>query len=387
LTTASPEEANAMSEGTNGGRTEAFQALRDSEELHRATLGSISDAVFLTDDEGLFTFVCPNVDVIFGYVPDEVRAMTRISRLLGENLFDRGELEAQGEIKNIEREVASKAGERRSLLIHLKRVSIQGSTVLYTCRDVTERRHVEEELRAARLELAHVSRLALAGELLASIAHEINQPLTSILSNASAGLRRLPALAPAGGPHELREIFADIRDQGRRAGEVIERVRALAGKRPLERQAIDVNEVAGEIVTLVRGEARRRNVTLRTELMASLPAIDADRVSLQQVMLNLMLNGMDAMDQREAAQRRLVVSTRRLDDAIEVAVSDTGHGIPADRLPKVFDAFFTTKKEGLGLGLAIARSIVEAHGGRIWAEDNGGVGATFHLTLPAVRLH
>ena len=371
-----------MSEGTNGGRAQAFQALRESEELHRATLSSISDAVFLTDDEGAFTFVCPNVDVIFGYVPDEVRAMTRISRLLGEGLFDPAELAAQGEIKNIEREVTSKTGERRALLIHLKKVSIQGSTVLYTCRDVTDRRHAEEELRAARLDLAHASRLALVGELVASIAHEINQPLTSILSNASAGLRRLPAPTTTDDPKELREIFADIRDQGRRAAAVIERVRALAGKRPLERQALDINEVVGEIVTLVRGEARRRGVTLQAELGSSLPPIDADRVSLQQVMLNLMLNAMDAMDQLEPRDRRLVVSTRRQDDAVEVAVRDTGHGIPADRLPRLFDAFFTTKKEGLGLGLAIARSIVEAHGGRIWAEDHGGRGATFRLTLP-----
>jgi PAS domain S-box-containing protein len=170
-------------------RRPAFQALRESEALHRATLSNISDAVFLTDDDGVFTFVCPNVDIIFGYVPDEVHAMTRISRLLGENLFDPAELAARGEIKNIEREVTSKSGERRVVLIHLKKVAIQGSTVLYTCRDVTERRHAEEELRAARLNLAHASRLALVGELMASLAHELNQPLTSILNNASAGLR------------------------------------------------------------------------------------------------------------------------------------------------------------------------------------------------------
>ena len=376
-----------MSEPTNGGQARAFQALRESEELHRATLGSISDAVFLTDDDGLFTFICPNVDVIFGYVPDEVQAMTRISGLLGDNLFARAELAAQGEIKNIEREVRSKTGEPRTLLIHLKKVAIQGSTVLYTCRDVTERKHAEDELRAARLDLAHASRLALVGELIASIAHEINQPLTSILGNASAALRRLASESRPADTAELRDIFVDIRDQVRRSGDVVERVRALAGKRPLERQTLDVNEVAGEIVRLVGGEARRRGVTLRADLGPSLPAIAADRVSLQQVMLNLMMNAMDAMDQLEAGERLVTVQTRRLNNAVEVAVSDLGHGIPPDRLPRLFDAFFTTKKEGLGLGLAMARSIVEAHGGRIWAEDQGGRGATFRLSLPALVTH
>ena len=372
-----------MSEPTNGGRARAYQALRESEELHRVTLESISDAVFITDDEGAFTFICPNVDVIFGYVPDEVEAMRRISRLLGDNLFDLAELAARGEIRNLEREITSKSGGRRTLLIHLKAVSIKGGTVLYSCRDVTERRHAEEELRAARLDLAHASRLAMVGELMGSIAHEVNQPLTSIIGNAGAGLRRLSSDARPDERAELREIFVDIRDQGRLAGDIIERLRALAAKRPLARQALDVNEVASDILRLVAGDARRRHVTLRTELVPSLPVIAADRVSLQQVVLNLLLNAMDAMDRLEAGERQVVVRTRRLDDAIELAVSDTGHGIPADRLPRLFDPFFTTKPEGLGLGLAIARSIVEAHGGRIWAEDHKGRGATFHLTLPA----
>ena len=336
-----------MSEGTNGGRAEAYQALRESEELHRATLSNISDAVFITDDDGVFTFICPNVDVIFGYLPDEVRAMGRISRLLGEALYDPAELTARGEIRNIACEATSKSGEPRSLLIHLKAVSIQGGTVLYSCRDVTERKQAEEELRAARLDLAHASRLALVGELMASIAHEINQPLTAIVSNAGAGLI---LAAASGNEATIREILSDIRDQGRLASDVIERLRALSHKRPLELAPLDVNEVARDILRLVESDSHRRGVTLSAELAPRLPAVDADRVCLQQVLLNLVGNAMDAMDQVEARERQLVVRTRRLSDAVEVTVSDTGGGIPADRLPKLFDAFFTTKREGIGLG-------------------------------------
>jgi PAS domain S-box-containing protein len=371
-----------MGELTNGGRERAYRALHDSEELHRETLSNISDAVFLTDDEGQFTFICPNVDVIFGYVPDEVQAMARISRLLGEHLFDLPELTAKGEIRNIERDVTSKSGEHRALLIHLKRVSIQGGTVLYACRDVTDRRHAEEELRAVRLELAHASRLALLGELTASIGHEINQPLAAIRSNAGAGLHLLNRDGRPDGA-ELREIFGDIREQSRLAAAVIERMRALAARRPLESQALDLNEITADILRLVAWDVRRRRVTLRSELLSSLPRVSGDRVCLQQVVLNLILNAMDAMDQVEKGERRLLVRTRRLEDAVEVTVTDSGRGIPADHMPKLFDPFYTTKERGLGLGLAIARSLVEAHGGRIWAEDHDGRGATFHVSLPA----
>ena len=338
--------------------------------------------MFLTDDDGRFTFICPNVDVIFGYAPDEVRGMEQIGGLLGESLFDRAELVARGEIRNIEREVRSKSGERRNLLIHLKAVHIQGGTILYSCRDITELKHTEEALRTTRLDLMHASRLALVGELMASIAHEINQPLTSIIANAGAGLRQLEPEAPSERVRELRDILGDIRDEGRMAAGVIERLRALAAKRQLERRPLDVNELARDTLRLVGGDARRRQVTLSAELGHALPVVEADRVSLQQVMLNLLLNAMDAVDRDEPAERAVTVRTCRADDAVEVAVSDTGRGIPADRLPRVFDAFFTTKADGLGLGLAIARSIVEWHGGRIWAEDRDGRGATFRMRLP-----
>ena len=371
-----------MSEPTNGARARAYRALRDSEELHRLTLSNISDAVFLTDDGGAFTFICPNVDIIFGYTPDEVQAMGRIDRLLGDGLFDRAELAARREIRNIERDVVSKSGEHRSLLIHLKQVSIQSSTVLYSCRDVTERKHAEDELRTARLDLVHASRLALLGELMASIAHEINQPLTSILANASAGLMHLDKPTPLDEVEVLREILTDIAERARLAGDTIARLRSLAGKRPLERQALDANEVVADLLHFISGDARRRGVTLRTELLPTLPMIAADRVSLQQVLLNLALNGMDAMDHLAPGDRHLVIRTHHTGDAVEITVTDRGHGIPADRLPRVFDAFFTTKRDGIGLGLPVARSIVEAHGGRIWAEDLDGRGTTFRLRLP-----
>jgi PAS domain S-box-containing protein len=158
-----------MSGATNGGRAQSYEALRDSEELHRATLSSISDAVFMADDDGAFTYICPNVDVIFGYLPDEVRAMGRIERLLGAGLFDPAELAAKGEIRNVEREITSKSGESRVVLIQIKRVSIKGGTVLCTCRDVTDLKRAERQLAAVRIELPR-ARLALAGERMASIA-------------------------------------------------------------------------------------------------------------------------------------------------------------------------------------------------------------------------
>src|SRR5262245_29997065 len=244
-----------MGDLTNGARARAYRALRESEELHRATLSNTSDAVFLTDDEGRFRFICPNVDVIFGYIPDEVQAMSSIDRLLGEGLFDRRDLAARLEIRNIEREVTAKSGERRVLLIQLKPVSIQGATVLVTCRDITERKRLEEDLEAMRRDLAHASRLVLVGGLMASIAHDIGQPLTSIVSNAGAALRQLDADAE---PDELRELFSDIRSQGRLAADMVDRLRTLARNRPLVLQPLNVNDVARDMLSLLRGDARRR---------------------------------------------------------------------------------------------------------------------------------
>ncbi|MGE0120821.1 MAG: sensor histidine kinase [Dongiaceae bacterium] len=374
-----------MSIPENGGRSRGYEALRESEELHRATLSSISDAVFLADDEGAFTYICPNVDVIFGYVPDEVQAMLKIGRLFGDDLFDPAELDAKGEIRNVEREITSKSGERRTVLIHLKRVLIKGGTVLCTCRDVTDLKLAERELAATRLNLTHAARLALVGQLMASIVHEIRQPLTSISLNLGAGLRILQSQQGSSELEELREIFDDLQDQSSTAREMIDRLRSLARRKPLEMRSLDVNEVAHDVLRLVRADALRRGVALRAELSPAPPTVDADRVSLQQVILDLVVNAMDAMAENKG-ERLVIVRTRPGADLVEIAVSDTGPGISADLRPKLFEAFFTTKPEGIGLGLTIARSIVEAHRGQIWAEEDDGRGATFRLTLPASRL-
>jgi PAS domain S-box-containing protein len=331
--------------------------------------------VFATDDDGVFTYICPNVDVIFGYVPDEVQAIGRLSRFLGENLFDNAELVAKGEIRNVERAVTSKRGERRTLLLQFKRVAIRNGTVLCTCRDITELKQAEVELAAIRLELAHAGRLALLGELSASIMHEIRQPLTAILANAAAG--KLLA-----SDSEIRMIFAEIEQLGSSVDQIIEHLRTLVRKRPLELQSLDVNQVAREVLRLVAPDAHRRSATLVAELSPEPLSIEADRVCLQQVLLNLVVNALDAVNESAEGERRVIVRTRSAPDSVEISVSDTGNGIPADVLPKLFETFFTTKNDGLGLGLAISRSIVEAHAGRIWVEDHRGRGATFRLSLP-----
>jgi signal transduction histidine kinase len=234
---------------------------------------------------------------------------------------------------------------------------------------------------AARQELAHASRLAVVGELTASIAHEINQPLAAILSNAGAALRLL-------GPEperleEVRHILTDIRADDVRASDVIQRVRALLARREMEAHRLDVNDVASDVLRLVRLDANRRGVILDPRLAPDLPSVRGDRVQIQQALLNFLLNGMEAMAETPPGRRRLVVRTARRHDDVEVAVTDTGHGIPPERVDRLFASFFTTKPEGMGLGLSIARSVVEAHGGRAWAENEPGGGATFRFTLPA----
>ncbi len=249
-------------------------------------------------------------------------------------------------------------------------------------RDITERKRFEEGLRQAQAERAHVSRVASMGELTASIAHEINQPLSAIVANANACTRMLNLQAPD--LEELRMAVTDIADSGRRASEVVSRIRALLKKTHSEKSPLNVNEVILEVLPLIRGELEKHCTRLHTELRPDLPPVRGDRIELQQVLINLLLNGIEAMTKIEDRPRVLQVRSHVGDPGeVMVAVRDSGVGISGDQMRSLFQAFFTTKEGGMGMGLPISRSIIEAHGGKLWATSNQTDGATFQFSLAA----
>ena len=239
---------------------------------------------------------------------------------------------------------------------------------------------IEDRKRAEQLQadLAHINRVTTMGELAASLAHEIKQPIAATVTNASTCLRWLDRDQPD--LDEVREAAIRIVEDGKRAGDIIDRLRSLYKKSPPQRELVEVNEIVHEMVALLRGEANRYRVSIPTDLAVDLPRIAADRVQLQQVLMNLMLNGIEAM--KETGGVLTVKSQLDQDGRLIISVSDTGVGLPAENADEIFSAFFTTKPQGSGMGLAISRSIVESHGGRLWAMTNSGRGATFHFTLP-----
>jgi signal transduction histidine kinase len=249
--------------------------------------------------------------------------------------------------------------------------------------DLLRAARMEEEMTQRRSELAHLSRMAVMGELSGALAHELNQPLAAILGNAQAAQRYL-----ARGDvnlNEIRDMLADIVDSDRRAGEVIKRLRALFRKEEARHDALDLNEVVAEVLLLTRSDLISRRVVVDLDLAPQLPAVSGDRVQLQQVLLNFVVNGCDAMS-GEAASCRLAVRTGLADArTVVVTVSDTGQGIPAADLERIFEPFVSTKADGMGLGLAVCRTIISAHGGRVWATNNSNVGASLHFALPAAR--
>jgi PAS domain S-box-containing protein len=257
----------------------------------------------------------------------------------------------------------------------------EGKLVSSAIRDITERKRAEQALEKAQAELAHVARVATLGEMTGSIAHEINQPLAAVVNNANACLRWLAGPTP--NLEEARQSAALITADGYRAGEIIGRIRALAKKAPSRKDWIDVNETILEVIALARSEVHSNGVSLQTRLGDGMPLILGDRIQLQQVILNLIINAIEAMSGVSENPRELVVrSEKDGSQGVLIAVRDLGPGLDPESLDHLFTAFFTTKAKGMGMGLAISRSIIEAHGGRLWATVNQDRGATFQFTLP-----
>lgn len=259
-----------------------------------------------------------------------------------------------------------------------KPVRVRGVSI-----DITERKLTELELLRQHNELAHLSRVTILGELASSLAHELNQPLGAILRNTEAA--ELFLQDPSPDLDELRAILADIRNDDQRAGAVIDRIRSMLKRRVVEPTLLDLNVLAKEVISFVRPDADSRKVRLALQAAPSISLVRGDWVQLQQVLLNLVLNAMDAVNDSAPDRLLVTVCVKPVGTQVEVAVSDSGHGIPAEDLGRLFERFFTTKPNGMGMGLPISRTIIETHGGSIRAENNPNGGATFHFTLPLAK--
>jgi PAS domain S-box-containing protein len=246
--------------------------------------------------------------------------------------------------------------------------------------DITQRKLAEEALRQAQVDLAHVSRVTTMGELTASLAHEVNQPIAAAVTDANTCLRWLTRDQPD--LEEAREAASRMAKDATRAADIISRIRLLFKKVSPQRELVDVNEVVREMIVLLRSEATRYAISVQAELASDLPQVMGDRVQLQQVLMNLLLNGMDAMKEVDTTRELIINSQPAKNEQVMVSVSDTGVGLPPQQAEQIFNAFFTTKPYGTGMGLRISRSIIESHGGRLWAANNSPRGASFCFTLP-----
>jgi PAS domain S-box-containing protein len=291
------------------------------------------------------------------------------------------ELEREGEWKG---ELTHTARDGRKILVESRHVLIREPDgrrlVLETNRDITEQKGAEGALRQAQADLAHASRVTTMGELTASLAHEVNQPIAAAITDANTCLRWLARDHPD--LEEGRAAASRVVKDATRAADIISRIRLLFKKGTAEREFVDANEVIQEMLVLLNSEATRYFISVRTELAADLPQVKADRVQLQQVVMNLIMNSIDAMKSVDGRRDLAIRSQRAENEHLMVSISDTGVGLPPQHADRMFDAFFTTKLDGTGMGLAISRSIIESHGGRLWAADNSPRGASFYFTLP-----
>ena len=366
--------------------------FRASEERFRAVVEAAPSAILLVDDRGMIAHANAQAETLFGYRREELIAkpveMLLPERLRAAHVEQRGDYAGNPRARAMgaggELFARRKDGGETPVEAALSPMPTeQGMFVLASVVDITERRSIERTTARQRDELAHLSRVAMLGELSGSLAHELNQPLTAILSNAQAAQRFLAQDPPR--VDKLAEILTDIVKSDHRAGAVIQRLRSLLRKEEAQRHPLDINDVVEESLRLMRSDLLNRQVAVSTDLADVLPVVSGDRNQLQQVLLNLVINGCDAMHDQDTDRRLLVRTQTTVQGNVEVAVVDLGAGIDPADLERIFEPFMTTKSQGLGLGLAICRSIVEVHGGRLWASNNADGGATLHCELPAKK--
>jgi PAS domain S-box-containing protein len=366
--------------------TREIAERNQAEYLTGKVFESSPDSVSIIGKDYRYQRVNPAYERDWGIPAERIVGM-HVADLLGREVFEQ-KLKANvdrcftGEHVSYADWFANVGGRRYLALSYspLRPDSERVEAALIISRDLTEHVQASEALRQAQADLAHVTRVTTMGELTASLAHEVNQPIAAAVTNANTCLRWLAGGTP--NLEEAREAASRIVKDGTRAAEIISRIRLLFKKGTPHRELVDVNEVIREMIVLLRSEATRHTIAVRTELAVDLARVMGDRVQLQQVMMNLMMNSIDALKEVDGARELVIKSERAEHEQVMVSVSDTGVGLPPQQGDQIFSAFFTTKPHGTGMGLSISRSIVESHGGRLWAADNSPRGASFHLTLP-----
>jgi len=351
-----------------------------------AIVASSDDAIISKTLEGIITSWNAGAERIFGYTVEE--AVGRPINMLvppdrqGEESLILDKLRRGESVEHFETVRIMKDGRQIHVSLAISPIRNPAGQIIGAskiARDITEQKRAEEALRQAQAELAYVSRVTTMGELTASLAHEVRQPIAAAITDAKACLLWLDRETPD--IDEARAATLRVVEDGRRAADIISQIRLLFTKGAPQREWIDVNELVREMIVLLRSEAVYGAISARMELAADCPRVLGDRVQLQQVMMNLIMNAIEAMKDVEGARQLVITSQRTEPTQVRVSVSDTGVGLPP-QADQIFNAFFTTKQHGTGMGLSIGRSIVESHGGRLWATDNPSRGATFHVALP-----
>ncbi len=354
------------------------QKTEELDQLFNVTL----DLLCIANTDGYFLRLNPAVERVLGYAREELMARPLFDFVHPDDVDRTREavsvLGSQQKLFLFENRYRCKDGTYR----WLEWSSVPAGKLIYAAaRDITERKRTEQEAFDARRELTRMERLSRMGELSASLSHELNQPLTAILSNTRAALRFLQAGKLD--PGELEEILQDIVKDDKRAGDIIRNLRAMVKPEEGEQELTSINDVLHETVALFRSEAIIRNVRIETDLADALPPLHINKVQIQQVLINLMTNAAESMTGDESAEKVIVLRTAASGEGVvKVAVRDFGSGIEEQELHKIFEPFFTTKRSGLGMGLSLSRSIIESHGGHIWAENNPDRGMTFYFDLP-----